>query len=560
MGSSPKGAGWLATAALAALSCGGGDTTKPPPPTPPCNTAAGQPVTLNVGDFQAIPPLANAGCLTFPGNASLTDSARYLLVPQLATDEEGATAAFVLKGDTLHPAAAAPSAQIVGPGPSLGDQFHDFLRMQERNHFAALRPPSGAAPAGPTQRVPPPVVGDQRTFKVCAKTDCSSVLNVAATAKTVSGHLAIYVDNAAPANGLTQADLDLLGAMFDTRLYAIDTTAYGRESDIDSNTVVVVLMTGVVNKLVNAQQCRESGFIAGFFFGADIDPTYASQYNHGEVFYSIVADSLGTLSCAHTVRRLKELVPVTFTHEFQHMISYNQHVLERRGPPQATWLDEGLSHFAEELAGRSFLPGDTATFSDFLAGDMVNSYRYLVSPGEHFLAFSSGIGDIAERGAAWLFVRYLADHFAADPSFASVAAFTKGLSLTSLRGGAAVADATGLSFETVVERWALANYVSGLPGFTAPSELTYTSWDFRATFDSLHAQRPDVFAKPFPLTPPVTSGAAVSLAGTLRAGSGWYAVAFQAPGAPGFDLLFSGPGGNELPGTLIPRLGVVRIH
>jgi hypothetical protein len=560
VGSSPKGAAWLVAAALAATACGGGDTTKPPPPTPPCNTSAGQPVTLNVGDYEAIPPLANAGCLSFPGNASLTDSARYLLVPQLATDEEGATAAFVLKGDTLHPVAAAPSARTIRPGPSLGDQFHDFLRAQERNHFAALRPPSGVAPAGPSQRVPPPVVGDQRTFKVCAKTDCSSLLNVTATAKTVNGHLAIYVDNAAPANGLTQADLDSLGALFDTRLYAIDTTAYGRESDIDSNTVVVVLMTGVVNKLVTTQQCSQSGFIAGFFFGADIDPTFASSYNHGEVFYSIVADSTGTLSCAHTARRLKQLVPVTFTHEFQHMISYNQHVLVRSGPPQATWLDEGLSHFAEELAGRSFLPGDTATFSDFLSGDMLNSYRYLDSPGEHFLAYSTGIGETAERGAAWLFVRYLADHFAADSSFASVAAFTRRLSLATLEGGAAVADATGLPFETVVERWALANYVSGLPGFSAPPELTYASWDFRSTFAALHAQRPDVFGKPFPLTPPETAGPAVSLAETLWAGSGWYAVAFQPPGAPGFNLLFSGPGGNALPGTVFPRLGVIRIH
>jgi hypothetical protein len=170
------------------------------------------------------------------------------------------------------------------------------------------------------------------------------------------------------------------------------------------------------------------------------------------------------------------------------------------------------------------------------------------------------VGNLAERGAAWLFVRYVVDQFAAGTSFASVAAFTRTLGLTNLRGGTDIAAATGTPFATVVERWALANYVSGLPGFTAPPELTYTSWDFRATFASLNAQRPDIFPKPFPLTPPVTAGSGVSLAGALRAGSGWYALAFQAPAAPGFTLLYSGPGGQALSGTLVPVLNVIRIR
>ena len=44
-------------------------------------------------------------------------------------------------------------------------------------------------------------------------------------------------------------------------------------------------------------------------------------------------------------------LPPTFIHEFQHMISFNQHVLVRGGTAEDTWLNEGLSHFAEELGG-----------------------------------------------------------------------------------------------------------------------------------------------------------------------------------------------------------------
>ena len=42
--------------------------------------------------------------------------------------------------------------------------------------------------------------------------------------------------------------------------------------------------------------CTTSGFVAGFFFGVDLDPAFRndSRSNKGEVFYSIVADPAGT--------------------------------------------------------------------------------------------------------------------------------------------------------------------------------------------------------------------------------------------------------------------------
>lgn len=546
--------------------CRGGGGTQPPPPVTTCNTAGGQNVTLAVAAYQAIPPVANAGCLLFPGNASTTDSALYLLVPQLATDSQGGTAAFILQGDTLHPALAAATSQRQSVAQDLGMRFHDFLRIQERTHWAAIAPAqTGARPT--VSQGPPDTLGNVRNFRLCGDLNCSTFPTVTATAKSVSGHVAIYVDNAAPAGGLTQTDLDSLASLFNARLYAIDTTAFGRESDIDGNSAVIVLMTNVVNKLVTRQQCRQEGFIAGFFFGADIDPLFKNdpRVNHGEVFYSIVADPDSTLSCPHSVNGLRQLVPVTFIHEFQHMISYNQHVLVRSAAPQVTWLDEGMSHFAEELGGRSFLPGNDTMFSNFAIGDIRNAYQFLDSSAFHFLAFSSGIGSLAERGAAWLMVRYFADQFAADTSFTSVAALTRSLEQSTQQGGAALAAVSGTPFATIAERWILANYVSDLPGFTAPPELRYRSWSFRVTYANLNAQcpmfpPPCTFPKPFPLTPPLTAGKDVFLSGTLHAGSGSYAIAAQASSSPGFALLFSGPGGAALPSILVPRLNVIRLR
>ena len=542
--------------------CGSGGGTHPPPPPTACNTAGGQNVTLAVSAYQAIPALANAGCLLFPGNSSLTDSALYLLVPQLATDSQGATAPFILQGDTLHAALAAAMAQPPAWASDVGMQFHDFLRTVERTHWGAIGGPRLGAARTAVLRGPPDTLGNVRQFSVCGDLNCSTFPKVMATAKSVSGHLAIYVDNAAPATGLTQNDLDSLASLFNARLYAIDTTAFGRESDIDANGAVIVLMTNVVNKLVSKTLCKQSGFVAGFFFGADIDPLFSgdSRVNHGEVFYSIVADPDSTLSCAHSVSQLRGVVPVTFIHEFQHMISYNQHVLVKGSSAQDTWLDEGMSHFAEELGGRSFLPGDQASFSNFVIGDLFNAYSYLDSSSFHFLAFSSGIGSLAERGAAWLFVRYFADQFAADTSFASIAALTRGLEQSGLHGAAAITAAAGTPFTTIVGQWILANYVSDYPGLSPPPELQYTSWRFRTTYGDLNSQRPNFFPKPFPLTPPVLAGKSIAVTGTLHAGSGSYVVSAQLSQGPGFALLFSGPGGAALPSVLVPRLNVVRLR
>ena len=182
-------------------------------------------------------------------------------------------------------------------------------------------------------------LGDKRTFKVCSKSDCTTLDTVGAVVKTVGAHIAIYVDTLAPSPQLSQTALDSIAAVFDARLYPLDTVTFGGVSDIDGNSVVIVLMTRTVNKLVPKNQCN-GGFIAGFFFSGDLDPTFAAQFNNGEIFYSLVADAAGTLSCPHSTSQLEMTVPVTFVHEFQHMINFVQKVRIRGGQSENTWLDD----------------------------------------------------------------------------------------------------------------------------------------------------------------------------------------------------------------------------
>ncbi len=395
----------------------------------------------------------------------------------------------------------------------------------------------------------PPTVGSLRTFTVCANLDCTSYKPVSARAQSVGAHVAIYVDTAAPANGLTATDIDSLQRVFDTHVYAVDTTAFGSVSDIDSNGVVITLMTPVVNSLVTNAECQAGGFVAGFADPADLDPSTAAQHNQGEVFYTIVADPNGALSCGHSVGDVLSFLPGTFLHELQHLISFNQHVLIRGGDPEDLWLDEALSSLAEELGGRSFLP-DSTTFETYVNPDLADAYDYLVDPGDHFLLQTSDT-ILADFGAGWLYVRYLVDQVGDS--------LTDRLEQTALTGADNVAAQTGLSFETTTTRWALANWVSDLPGFAPPAGVFYRSWSFRQVFATLSAQDPFDFPLPFPLVPPAVAGTQVNLAGTLHGGSGFYVDILQAPGAAGFALRLSGVIG---PGAAAvePRLDVIRIR
>ena len=562
----PKRLWRVGLSSLVAAACSSSPVTQPP--LPPCTATSSGQVSLGAGAYTAVDPTQTAGCAVFPANP-LGSTIEYLVVPQSASSIPDDSQAFKLGGKPL-PAPPLPGAPLAGP--SVAQQFDLRLRLAERE-FAAQVPGPRRAPPRVSVAATPVDSGNIRTFKVCNVLTCdprkpSTLSTVTATALKVGTHIAIYVDNAAPTPSLSQSDLNTLRTVFDTRLYETDTLAFGSESDIDNNGMVIVLMTGKVNALVTSAQCTNptGGYVAGYFFGADLITTAPfATGNNSEIFYSIVPDASGTLSCAHPVSDVTGLVPVTFVHEFQHMISFNQHFLVRGDFPEDLWLNEGLSHYAEENGGRTFLrssPPDTATFCNYVFGDVYNAGQYFTAPQSHVLVDTAGIGGLANRGAYWLFVRYLVDQIGA--TLGSADSVTRRLDMTTRTGAVNVSNvAGGTSFPTLVERWALANYVSDLPGFSAPSELQYVTWQFRTAFPTLRAACGSAkIPTLFPLDTAVHSfsGSALAVGGMLHAGSGSYYRLQHAAGAPQFSLLFSNSAGAALRTTLVPRLNVIRIQ
>src|SRR5207244_12819004 len=131
------------------------------------------------------------------------------------------------------------------------------------------------------------------------------------------------------------------------------------------------------------------------------------------------------------------------------------------------------------LAGN---PPESASFLSYAGGDLNDAYIYLAAPGDHYLVTPTdqNLGDV---GAGWLLMRYAVDQFGASlPRKLVVGTKSTGVANLTLQ--------TGVLFPTLAARWALANWVSDLPGFTAPLELQYTSWRLREIYATLHAGMP----------------------------------------------------------------------
>jgi hypothetical protein len=548
----------LSAAALALIACG---SEPNPPATVDCSAV--QPTTLVAGQYTII-DASQTACVRIPGPGSA--DAQYLYVAAATEGREtnsGVTSPYNIQGGASATASVASLSQAALERTSTPAQaFHFRLRSRERELAARAGVVSESRARISASVVPtPPVVGAKRTFDVCATTTCDSFVPSLATAKVVGQRVAIFVDDDAPA-GYTQTDLDNVGQLFDSHLYPIDTTAFGRESDLDNNGVVIVLLTQRVNEL--SPDCQTTGsVILGYFFGLDLLPSQ-SHSNDGEIFYGAVP---GTVSPGCTISRADAIqsLPGVFIHEFQHMISFNQHVLVRgSGTAEDTWLNEGLSHFAEELGGENVpdnfcMPAFPSCESQFNGDNITNAYRYLDSLELKFLIEpGSSSGTLAERGANWLFVRWLADHFAAtEPQGTEL---TQKLVQTSLTGSANVAAATGEDFSTLVSQWQLANYLTDLPGFTPSTDrLTYTTLNLRSIFQANFGN--GIFQKPYPLTPDETSDATYQHSGVLRAGSGKHVLITRPAGSGeiGF-ILTSGGNSSPIPSSVKPRIALARVQ
>ena len=516
-----------------------------------------------------------------PGQTALVDASEtacvrleetageYLYVAYSAAGtetREGTSAEYQLTAAAGAPPPVAvvrplPIPALSRPSPAL--EFHS--RLRERGQELARERAGGRLKGrlGPAIKAPPPVTGEERTFNVLRSAAVSGqraddYVQVTGTARYVGSHAAVFLDNAAPTlGGYSQADLQAIGELFDDQLHPISVNAFGAESDVNGDGLVLVLLTDRVTRLAG---CGGGNVVVGLFFAVDLFADHVGS-NNAEIFYALTPNPDCGVDREFAVERL----PAVFIHEFQHMINYHQKVLQREGEAEDTWLDEGLSGFAEELGGR-LVPADRCLNQDcltqFQRDNLVNAYRYLGGMDSAYL-----IGPrqpplpLTQYGATWLFVRWLADHFAAEPVVGTE--LTRSLVQTTRTGAENVAAAADEPFARLVGQWQLANYLDDHPDFatlTAGTRYGYDSWSFREVFASFHQQAPETFPSAYPVEPDVFAGGDYAREGVLRAGSGRHLLVEQSPGPP-LDLRLTAPGGETgLPATAAPRTLILRLR
>jgi hypothetical protein len=360
-------------------------------------------IDLAPGESLRIVDPDDLACMQFD---QLAPGSRFLVVPQNAATFASLALPFELLA--MGGGAPAPATRTAGPARARRDraiEFETMLRMRERAFGPPLAAPLETQTAHAQTTVP--AIGDRRDFNVLTTDNRTRKVN--ATVMAISDRAILYVDGNAPAGGLTTADLDRFGDLFDDPIHAIDVGAFGEPSDIDQNGRIIVVFTPAVNALTAR---NDAGFIAGYFYGCDlVAASRCSATNGGEIFYSMVPDPGGVHSDARTKDVVLRTVPGVLAHEFQHMINFYR----KGGRLDVLWLSEGLAHAAEDIVGDEFLRrGDAVTATDFKRPNFVRTQFWLREPALTNLVTEDSPGTLEERGAEWLLVRYLAEHYGGD--------------------------------------------------------------------------------------------------------------------------------------------------
>lgn len=139
-------------------------------------------------------------------------------------------------------------------------------------------------------------------------------------------------------NEITTQQAKQMGEEFDNRIHPLVTENFAKESDVDGNGKVSMLVYDIQDGY------DQSGtYTGGYFYSRDL--YNATNSNNSEVFYIDTYPTMGSEKQDYDVKNAFS----TIAHEFQHMVSYNQNVLVEKGDKMETWLDEGMSMAAEHM-------------------------------------------------------------------------------------------------------------------------------------------------------------------------------------------------------------------
>jgi hypothetical protein len=255
----------------------------------------------------------------------------------------------------------------------------------------------------------------------------------------------------------------------------------------------------------------------------------------------------------------------TVAHEYQHLINASRRMFVNTGADasEEVWLNEGLSHIAEELVfykssglqprqnlDGAIIQGSTASsFQQFMQNNARRYRAYLRNtPLQAPIGFNAGDDDLETRGAIWSFLRYAADRLVNGGAGTD---FWFRLVNSQTAGVANLRDVFGTEPSPLMRDWAIAAYADDTgPG--VEERFSHQSWNFRSILPAL--------GNPFPLTDPLSERRLSDNvpASVQMQGGGVSFLRFLVPAGHEALFLLTSTSGQPSPATL--QLSVLRIR
>ncbi len=401
---------------------------------------------------------------------------------------------------------APPKRQMVA------QSFESHLRAVERtelaSRFRALKAARGGSALrslmnpGPTSRIvglpATPTVGTIVTLNANGNDACTNPDNRRARVAAVSKQAIVLADSTNPAGGFTDADYLSIATTFDTLVWPLDTTAFSAPTDIDNNGHVILFFTDAVNALTPPSGV--DGVVGGFFFSRDLFPPTGgpdiqacATSNFGEMFYLPVVDPAGIFNPYFTDKpTLISDIIGTLAHEFQHLINGSRRVYITNAVDfEVVWLNEGMSHIAEELLyyrTSGFTPKQNLNFATTVTNataaqfNDLNSYQAqnLGRLAEYVSATDVNSpyapnDELATRGGTWELLRYCLDQ-SATPSSTLLHALVNSPDTGKTNFDAVFSGTGGLI--SSVRNQVIANFFDDTP-YSLGGLYTFPSWNYR---------------------------------------------------------------------------------
>lgn len=474
---------------------------------PPASGYCGDGTALELARSESLTTTAEAAASLCINGGTATQI--YVLVPfhaatsgselrvEVAADGVG-NGSFTLQPDS-------PPQSILSPPPAESprpsdSEDHRLLREREvRDLTPLVRGGSLPAPTIPRPAALP-TVGDELTLNVNPERTCTEPRERRARVAAVSDRAVILDDVLNPVGRFTDAEYAAFAESFDDLVYPTVTRNFGDPTDIDGNGKILIVFTTAVNQMTKE---RAQSYTAGFFYARDLFPKRdtpplgaCAASNEAELLYMITPDPSGTVNRnVRTKRSVADRTVGVLAHELQHLINASRRLRVVGGDQwsEELWLNEGLSHIAEELtfyAAAGLAPGGELTgprirgsaFTAFERYQGVNMSRYSSYLRKPYGSSPLHGTDLENRGASWSFLRYAADR--AVPG--GEAGLWRRIVDSKTVGYANLAGALGASPLSWMHDWAVSLYTDDF--IPVHARFRQPSWNFRSVLPTLASE------------------------------------------------------------------------